>query len=458
MKESSRSSPLYRAIWRWHFLAGLFVLPFLILLALSGLMMLYVEPVDSWRLRDRTLVEVAGDPVSAAEQLRTVQAAYPMHQVETFRPSSAAHRASEFVVSPLQAHVAAGHASHGLLTVYVNPYTNTVTGDADPATSLYAWANRLHGTLLIGVVGDWLIEIAAGLALLLVLSGLYLWGPSATGSGAQPLVPPVSSGTTSRAALRSLHRSVGLWTAPVLLFFLVSGLSWTSVWGERLVQAWSAVPQEQYAGPLSSQTHSALDPQGLNTVPWALAQTPMPASSAAAEAHSPPDLDRVVAYAREMGFARFRVHVPQQSDAVWTIASTTLAKDVQNPFADRMVHLDRHSGAVLQELQFKDYTLMGKFMAAGVPLHQGDLTLLNLMLNTVFCLAVITLCGAAAMMAWRRRPAGSLTLPPPPLPQSLQVWMLVAGLVVALAALVPLSLIVVLIILLGELAVRVRYR
>lgn len=31
---------LYRAIWRWHFYAGLFVVPFLIVLAVTGLIIM----------------------------------------------------------------------------------------------------------------------------------------------------------------------------------------------------------------------------------------------------------------------------------------------------------------------------------------------------------------------------------------------------------------------------------
>eukprot|EP01034_Spumella_vulgaris_P020869 gene20869-26763_t len=45
--EGARStvSPLYRAIWRWHFYAGLFVAPFLTILAVSGLVILFVTGV-----------------------------------------------------------------------------------------------------------------------------------------------------------------------------------------------------------------------------------------------------------------------------------------------------------------------------------------------------------------------------------------------------------------------------
>ena len=42
------ASDLYRAVWRWHFYAGLFVLPFLIILAVTGALYLFrgdIEPV-----------------------------------------------------------------------------------------------------------------------------------------------------------------------------------------------------------------------------------------------------------------------------------------------------------------------------------------------------------------------------------------------------------------------------
>ena len=37
---------LYRAIWRWHFYAGLFTVPFLIALAISGMMILWIGFLD----------------------------------------------------------------------------------------------------------------------------------------------------------------------------------------------------------------------------------------------------------------------------------------------------------------------------------------------------------------------------------------------------------------------------
>lgn len=38
---------LYRAVWRWHFYAGLFVLPFMITLAITGGLYLFRDELDN---------------------------------------------------------------------------------------------------------------------------------------------------------------------------------------------------------------------------------------------------------------------------------------------------------------------------------------------------------------------------------------------------------------------------
>jgi uncharacterized iron-regulated membrane protein len=40
--------PDYRAIWRWHFYAGLFCIPFVTVLAVSGSIYLFKPQIESW--------------------------------------------------------------------------------------------------------------------------------------------------------------------------------------------------------------------------------------------------------------------------------------------------------------------------------------------------------------------------------------------------------------------------
>ena len=40
----------YRTIWRWHFYAGLFVLPFVLILSVTGSIYLFKPQLDRWEL------------------------------------------------------------------------------------------------------------------------------------------------------------------------------------------------------------------------------------------------------------------------------------------------------------------------------------------------------------------------------------------------------------------------
>ena len=41
----------YRTIWRWHFYAGLFVLPFILILSVTGAIYLFKPQIDRWEER-----------------------------------------------------------------------------------------------------------------------------------------------------------------------------------------------------------------------------------------------------------------------------------------------------------------------------------------------------------------------------------------------------------------------
>ncbi|MCV5390497.1 PepSY domain-containing protein, partial [Escherichia coli] len=87
---------------------------------------------------------------------------------------------------------------------------------------------------------DRLIEISASLGILLLVSGLYLWLPRDNASRAGFLKIRIAQG--SRILLRDVHANLGGVLSLVLLFFLISGLSWAGIWGAKMVQAWNTFP------------------------------------------------------------------------------------------------------------------------------------------------------------------------------------------------------------------------
>ncbi|MFO6385622.1 PepSY domain-containing protein, partial [Pseudomonas aeruginosa] len=69
-----------------------------------------------------------------------------------------------------------------------------------------------------------LIELAAGWGIVLVVSGLYLWWPR--GRAASALFWPRLH-LRGRPLWRELHVLAGFWGSLLLLFMLLSGMTWT---------------------------------------------------------------------------------------------------------------------------------------------------------------------------------------------------------------------------------------
>lgn len=397
----------YRAVWRWHFFAGLVVMPFLFALSVSGLLMLLSKPLEALLLKDLTTVAAADQALPAQTLLATVTAAHPHSQVKLYLPPSSATESARFV---LVAHGGAGHGGHGApaSTVFINPYNGEILGSHDPASTLYAQVKAFHGNLLLGDIGDGLLEVAAGLAVLMILSGLYL------ALSGQPRQASLHTGSGRRERWRQYHRWIGLAVALPLLFFLLSGLAWTNVWGGKLVQGWSALPGTRLESALALQQHSSMNQAGVHQVPWVLEQTPLPVSATASGGEGVAvNLDSVSAFAKAQGLDTFRVHLPQDDSGVWTVSATTMAGDIRNPLQERVLHIDQHNGQPVAQLGFADYPALGKAMAAFIPTHQGDLGLWNWLLNMLLVLAIIALMISAVVMWWKRRPAKTYKLAPP---------------------------------------------
>lgn len=432
----------YFTAWRWHFYAGLYAIPFLLMLALTGLTMLWI----SWfaGLGAERMAVTPGTGILAVSQLQAVaEAAVPGSAAVTYVAPLAADRVA--VVSVALDGVQTGIA--------LDPYTGAVLHQFPWRAGWYDLANRIHGTLLLGTFGDRLIEIAASLAVILVVSGLYLHWPR-NGAGWRGLLLPRLA-ACGRAFWKSLHGVVGFWLSLFLLLFLVSGLSWSGIWGERLVQAWNTFPAEKYAPPssggaapmadeipMADETHAAMN-HGGHDVPWTLEQAPMPASGSLAGTRAvegPVDIDNVAAFAEGLGFiGRFQLSLPRGETGVWTISHDSMTNDGPNPAADRTLHLDRFSGNVLADIRYADYSPYAKAMAWGIAFHEGDLGLWNLILNTLVCASVALVAVSGAVMWWKRRPVGAGRLAAPPVARGGTVWWGGAALVLGLGAAFPMG-------------------
>lgn len=123
----------YNLAWRWHFYAGLFVAPFMVMLALTGIVYLFKPQLDPLMYPSLLKVPAAHHSLSADELLQRVQAAYPQGHIKQYLPPVDAERSAQFVVQ---------HKGQEL-NVFIDPYHGDVLGEQDAKGNLQAMARAI---------------------------------------------------------------------------------------------------------------------------------------------------------------------------------------------------------------------------------------------------------------------------------------------------------------------------
>lgn len=349
------ANKLYFSAWRGHFYAGLAAILFLAVLAVTGALMLWIAWFDG-RDGKRTTVAPKSTIQLVSVQAEAALAAVPNGVLKQYVAPRAADVAALFRVD----------LDEDAIMFAVNPYTAEVIETFARRSGWYDFVDGIHSDLTLGVTGDRMLETAASLSLVLVVTGLYMWWPSKAG-WRRALMPSFGCG---RALWKSLHGVVGIWISLVLVFFLISDLTWAGFWGVKLMQAWSPFPAEKWDNfPLSDENHASMN-HDRREVPWVLEQTPMPESGSdtgtSSVAVTPVTIDMIDAFAREIGFdARYQLNVPQTETGVWMLSRDSMSTDSTNPTSDRTFHIDRHTGKILANVQFADYSLAARQWPSG---------------------------------------------------------------------------------------------
>lgn len=317
----SGANKLYFAAWRWHFYAGLYTAPFLMMLAATGLLAMWIAVLSGISGEQLTVTPGAA-PLTLSAQQAAAEAAVPGSHATQYVAPLAADRAAAFAVA----------TEAGKTGVALDPYTGAVLETFPWRAGWYDWLTDIHGSLLIGKTGDRLIEAAASLGLFLCVSGLYLHWPR-NGAGWAGALTIRRGG---RAFWKSLHGALGLWSMLILVVFLISGLSWAGIWGGKLVQAWSTFPAAKWDNvPLSDKTHADMNHGAAKEVPWGLEQTPLPASGSlagTAAIDGPVSFDTIGAFADGLGFLhRYQVNFPGEETGVWTISHDSMSNEGRAP-------------------------------------------------------------------------------------------------------------------------------
>ena len=411
---AERRWPGYNAVWRWHFYAGLFCIPFVLWLALTGSIYLFKPQIEI--LLDQPYAHVAGPGprATAAAQAEAAVRAVPGSVLHRYQLPETADQAVQILV---------GDAS-GETRVYVHPRTLAILKTEDEGSRPMRVVFRLHGELLAGDPGSYAVELAASWAIVMILSGLFLWWPRG-GRVAGVLYPRLRSGRM----WRDLHAVTGFWVSFSALFMLLSGLPWATSWGSylkavRAVAEGSAVKPDWAIGaaPKNHGTKSMMgehaEHQGMTMAHPAISLEP---------------LDRLIATIRPLELAApVLIAPPTAPDQPWTAKSDAANRPLRTDLG-----LDGASGQILTRKDFAERRLIDRIVGYGIAVHEGQLFgLANQLLNLATAIGLVLLSVSSIMLWWRRKPGGALGAPPvlggPP------VAMGFVALLVALGLLLPL--------------------
>ena len=430
MTVSARRNALYRTIWRWHFYAGLFVVPMVLILSITGAVYLFKPEVQRWEERSWQGLPEAG-AVSPDVQRDAALAAFPGARMHSYRLPEYPGDAVLIHLALPAADGAPGEGGKGgegekgggtMRDVFVSPQ-GKVLGALDPQTRLMQIMHDIHGQLLIGPRGSWLVELAASWAIVMILTGLYLWWPQ--GQGMAGVIWP-RLGRGSKALWRDLHAVTGFWVAGLAMVLLVTGLPWAGVWGTafktvRQEMGWVKGQQDWTIGgkapDAGADEHAEHDHAAMVADPSKSMATDHMMQGHAMHAMSPVTLSEVVARAKGEHLA-FPVLVtppgaPQRfgrkKDSGWTVKS-----EAQNRPLRVSITFDATTGQEKSRETFADKHPIDRVVGYGVAWHEGQLFgLINQLIGVLTALMLVTLAVSGFVMWWARKPADVLGAPPP---------------------------------------------
>ncbi|MEU5262233.1 PepSY-associated TM helix domain-containing protein [Amycolatopsis sp. NPDC021455] len=353
---------------RLHFYAGVFVGPFLLVAAVTGLAYIWTPQVERAGYDHELHVPAAPGVAPLAQQAAVAKAAVPDGTVTGIRPGPTPTDSTQVIFTRPGLEPSYHH------TVFVDPHTGEIRGQLETygsgqALPLRAWLDGLHANLQLGDFGRWYSELAASWLWVVVLAGIALWAGSRKRKKSR----------SARGRLLSWHRLTGLAIAAGMVFLSATGLTWS-----------------EHAGDNISELRAQLD--------WTTpsVSTALPA---AAPAGADVGVDAVRAATSQAGLADpVEIRPPSAPGKAYVVAQVGRSWPTQ---ADSMA-VDPATGRITDTLRFADYSPAAKLSRWGIDAHMGLLFgVVNQIVLTALAAGLIAVIMWGYRMWWLRRPTRS---------------------------------------------------
>lgn len=409
---AKKSEPrLYRVIWRWHFYAGLIVLPVLLTTAVTGGLYVFREELERVIYPDLMFVEPQPQPVAYREQLAKAVAVLPAGAtVHGISISNDPTRATAIITET---------GPETYVTVYVNQHTGAVLGQLESDRSFFGVILNLHRMLMVGTTGRIIVELATSWGIILIVTGLYLWWPRSGKKAVGVWLPRLRG--KSYAVWRDWHTVPGFYFSLLAFLVMGTGLFFTLLFArgyQAVASLTKSYPSSYLAPPKSTKKDGA---------------TKLTA-------------DEIIAIARrEQREKEMYIDLPHTADDGLTV----YAGSYHSPSTLTFLYLDQYSGTVLDVIRWGQLSTMAKVQVAAYSIHIGSIYgLTTKILAVLVCLLIIAMSVTGAAMWWIRRPRGKTGFPAKPGEAIPAKWLIAA--ICLLGVLMPASGISILLIVLGN--------
>jgi len=396
---------LFNLLRRLHFYIGLFIAPFIFIAALTGTLYVLTPQIENVLYASALTAEPQGaaKPLSAqitAARQHTGEAA----RIYAVRPAPGPQDTTR--VQFTQGDLGASESR----SVFIDPYTLQVKGDmtvygTSGVLPLRMWLDQLHRGLLLGDVGRIYSELAASWLWVAALGGIVLW------LGTRPR-RQAKKPRAGFAFTRHWHVTLGLVLALGLVFFSVTGLTWSQWAGGNIDKMRSdfgwLTPQVRTALDANAPVATADPHADHHAMPQMdgmdMSTMPMPAMAAKVVNAPDADWDSVLHAARDNGIraARVELRQPKGEGQAWTVSEI----DRSWPSQVDAVSVDPASFAIVDRVEFASFPLVAKLTRWGVDAHMGVLFgLPNQLLLAFFGFGLCAMIALGYRMWWIRRPA-----------------------------------------------------
>lgn len=361
----------YRVIWRWHFYAGLLVVPIVIIASVTGGIYVFKSEIEATFYQEELYVTPTAEKISFEKQKENAAKLFPKDtKLDAVTVFNSETRANEFTFKTPddQYHF-----------VFVNQHNGEILSKSGRYSRFLDIVLAIHRNLFAGTFGRILVELATAWSIVLILTGLFLWIPRKKSKVWGVLLPRWN--VKKYVIWRDWHNITGFYLSIFTLLVLITGLVFTFISGTGLLLgafASGEIPEEFLNPPKSTVVEKA-----------------------------PLTLDEAVAsLAKENITKNFRIAIPHEEDGALTVINQT---ELSNPANLRQVFIDRYSGEKVGELNWSKLSPTAKVLISAYPIHVGSIFgMPTKIIAFLVCLALIFASISGTIMWWIRRPKGKL--------------------------------------------------